>query len=91
MQRNFFTTRRLPDILMEELVTTLLEARTFEFKALFLSVYSSLKTKKTGSGGEEMLRLRTYEKLQNLVREGSATKVAGRYKGVRDKLLVHRQ
>ena len=73
---------------MEELVTALLEARTFEFKALFLAVHSSLKEKKTGSVGEEMLRLRMYEKLQSLVREGSATKVAGRYKGVRDKLLI---
>lgn len=73
---------------MEELAGALLQAKSFEFKALFLTVYSSLKEKKLSNGGEEMLRLRTYEKLQTLVRDGCATKVAGRYKGVRDKLLI---
>jgi len=72
---------------MEELVVTLLGDKTFEFKALFSVIYSVMKEKKIG-GGEEMLRLRTYEKLQSLVREGGATKVDGRYKGVKKRLLV---
>lgn len=89
MSLNFFSSsRRIPDVLMEELVTALLCTKTFEFKSLFAIVYSALKEKKTGSGGEEMLRLRAYEKLQNLVREGGVVKIAGRYKGVRKRLLI---
>ena len=88
MSLNFFSSaRRLPDILMEELVVTLLGDKSFEFKSLFTIVHSTMKERKI-SGGEEMLRLRTYEKLQSLVREGGATKVEGRYKGVRKRLLI---
>jgi hypothetical protein len=34
-----------------------------------------------------MLRLRTYEKLQNLVRDGRVTKTGKKYKGVAKALL----
>jgi hypothetical protein len=88
MSSNFFSSaRRLPDILMEELVVVLMRAETFEFKSLFTIVFSAMRERRI-SGGEEMLRLRTYEKLQALVREGGATKIEGRYKGVRKQLLV---
>ncbi len=46
----------------------------FEFKALFTSVYANLRARKACGGGEEMLRLRVYEKLQNFVSKGMVTK-----------------
>ena len=35
-----------------------------------------------GGGGEEMLRLRAYEKLQNLVARGAVKKTGKKYKGL---------
>ena len=46
----------------------------FEFKALFTTVYTNLRARKLANGGEEMLRLRVYEKLQNFVSKGMVTK-----------------
>ena len=43
--------------------------------------------RKAASGGEEMLRLCMYEKLQNLVREGRVKKTGKKYKGVVKALL----
>src|SRR5215207_3696467 len=89
MGLNFYAAaRRTPDILMEELVSTLLCAKSFEFKVLFTTIHTTLKEKKIGGGGEEMLRLRTYDKLQNLVRDGNVTKTAGKYRGVKKQLLL---
>ena len=88
MTKNFFSTRKIPDPLLEEIVTALLSAKSFEFKSLFAVVHAALKGKNRMTGGEEMLRLRAYEKLQNLVREGGATKTDGRYAGMRKQLLV---
>lgn len=85
---SFSSSRRVPDTLSEELVATLLQAKTFEFKSLFSVVHAALKEKRISGGGEEMLRLRTYDKLQCLVRDGNVTKVDGRYKGVRKQLLL---
>jgi len=55
---------------------------SFEFKALFLIVHENLKLRNAASGGEEMLRLRAYEKLQNLVQAGIVKKTGKEYKGV---------
>jgi hypothetical protein len=89
MNQNFYSSsRRIPDLLMEELVAALLRAKSFEFKSLFADVHAALKERKVGGGGEEMLRLRTYDKLQSLVRDGSVTKAEGRYRGVRKQLLI---
>ena len=41
-----------------------------------------LRARNAASGGEEMLRLRAYEKLQNLVSRGMVKKVEKKYKGV---------
>ncbi len=60
---------------------------SFEFKALFLIVYANLKSRNAASGGEEMLRLRAYEKLQNLVEAGIVTKVGKAYRGVAPALV----
>ena len=55
---------------------------SFEFKALFSVVHANLKLRNAASGGEEMLRLRAYEKLQNLVQAGLVKKVGKEYRGV---------
>ena len=73
---------------MEELVTALLTSKPLEFKALFLVVHAALQGRNATSGGEEMLRLRAYDKLQQLVRGGQATKKEKQYKGVRKSLLL---
>lgn len=89
MNLNYLTSsRRVPDLLMEELVAALLCSKTIEFKSLFSLIHTALKEKKVSGGGEEMLRLRTYDKLQSLVRDGNVTKVQGRYKGIRKQLLL---
>ena len=55
---------------------------TFEFKQLFLVVHENLRARNAASGGEEMLRLRAYEKLQHLVSRGAVTKTGKKYKGL---------
>jgi hypothetical protein len=54
----------------------------YEFKELFEVVHAKLKARNAASGGEEMLRLRAYEKLQNLVSRGMVKKDAKKYKGI---------
>lgn len=76
--------RRLPDHVTDELVTVLSTNTNFlTFNELFLLVYENLKKKNAVSGGEEMLRLRAYEKLQNLVNRGLVEKSARTYKGLK--------
>jgi len=60
-----------------------LSAKTpFEFKPLFAIVHANLRARDAASGGEEMLRLRTYEKLQTFVQAGYAKKVGKEYQGI---------
>jgi hypothetical protein len=66
----------------EELATVLSKKASFEFKPLFLAVHANLKAKNAASGGEEMLRLRAYEKLQSLVHAGMVKKIGKEYRGV---------
>ncbi len=66
--------RRGPDIVSEELAVVLFGHASYEFKALFDVVYANLRARKAVSGGEEMLRLRVYEKLQSLVSRGMVKK-----------------
>jgi hypothetical protein len=66
--------RRAPDIITEELVEVLSSKASFEFKALFDIILVNLRARNAASGGEEMLRLRTYEKLQGLVNQGAVTR-----------------
>ena len=68
------SSRRGPDVVTEELVAVLSGSAWFEFKPLFELVYVNLRARKSASGGEEMLRLRAYEKLQSLVSRGMVTK-----------------
>ena len=68
------SSRRGPDVVTEELAAVLSGPASFEFKPLFDLVYANLRTRKSASGGEEMLRLRAYEKLQSLVNRGMVKK-----------------
>ncbi|MEA3213294.1 MAG: hypothetical protein QOE70_6351 [Chthoniobacter sp.] len=61
---------------------------SFEFKALFLVVHANLKSRNAAGGGEEMLRLRAYEKLQNLVQAGIVRKTGKEYTGVASALVT---
>jgi hypothetical protein len=89
MPTNFSSfSRRGPDNVTEELVAALSGSKSYEFKALFSVIHAALKARNAASGGEEMLRLRTYEKLQNLVREGQVKKTGKKYKGVVGALLL---
>ena len=74
--------RRVPDHVTDELVNVLSKPETYEFNTLFGLVYDNLKLKNAVSGGEEMLRLRSYEKLQNLVSRGLCAKVGKTYRGL---------
>ncbi len=75
--------RRLPDHVTDEIVNVLGgNDKLFGFNELFEDVYERLKTRNAVSGGEEMLRLRAYEKLQNLVTRGLVEKDGKEYRGL---------
>ena len=82
MKTTYGFSRRGPDRVAEELAAVLSSKTSFEFKPLFLLVHANLKSRNAAGGGEEMLRLRTYEKLQNLVQAGIVTKKGKEYRGV---------
>ena len=83
MQRKSAFSRRLPDLVTEELVAALSKkGASIEFKQLFDVVHERLRARNAASGGEEMLRLRAYEKLQNLVSRGMVKKTGKKYKGL---------
>ena len=68
----------------EELVAVLSRKTALEFKTLFELVFANLLARKAANGGEEMLRLRLYEKLQQLVSQGAVKKtIAGEVKKYR--------
>ena len=85
-------TRRAPDNITEELVAVLSSKASYEFKALFDVIFLNLRERNAASGGEEMLRLRTYEKLQSLVSQGAVIRtvkgVAKNYKGVASRMVA---
>ena len=74
--------RRVTDHVTDELVNVLTAGDTHEFNALFCLLYANLKLKNAVSGGEEMLRLRSYEKLQGLVSRGLVAKAGRTYRGL---------
>ncbi len=80
--------RRLPDLVTEELAAVLSSKSTYEFKELFEIVHENLKARNAASGGEEMLRLRSYEKLQNLVARGMVKKELKKYTGIPKQLAT---
>ncbi len=74
--------RRVPDHVTDELVAVLSSPKQFAFNELFEEVYDNLKQRNAVSGGEEMLRLRAYEKLQNLCNRGLVEKEGKQYRGL---------
>ena len=91
---SFSFSRRAPDSITEELVAVLSSKVSFEFKPLFEIVLLNLRERNAASGGEELLRLRAYEKLQGLVHQGAVNRtVTGttkKYKGVAKRMVVLR-
>ena len=75
--------RHRPDLVSDELVAALLAKATYEFSDLFAAIYEKLRARNATSGGEEMLRLRVYEKLQTLVSQGLVKKVGKTYSAVK--------
>ena len=80
----------MPDNITEELIAVLSSRTSFEFKPLFDIVLVNLRQRNAASGGEEMLRLRAYEKLQGLVSQRAVNRtvngITKKYKGVRPRL-----
>src|SRR5690349_6100329 len=89
MKTTFSFTRRLPDHVSDEIATVLSTQASFEFKSLFDEVFANLRKRNATSGGQEMLRLRTYEKLQNFVNVGIATRIGKEYKAVAPALATY--
>src|SRR5437773_8962222 len=93
-KRGISFTRRMPDNITEELVVVLSTKASFEFKPLFDIILLNLRERNAASGGEEMLRLRAYEKLQGLVSQGAVhrevTGTTKKYKGVAARMVVLR-
>jgi hypothetical protein len=87
-------TRRAPDNITEELVAVLSSKASFEFKPLFEIMLLNLRERNAASGGEEMLRLRAYEKLQGLVSQGAVKRtvigITKKYQGVAKRMAVLR-
>src|SRR5262249_11661230 len=87
-------TRRGPDNITEELIALLSSKVSFEFKSLFDIMLLNLRERNAASGGEEMLRLRAYEKLQGLVNQGAVKRrvigITKKYKGVPTRMIVLR-
>ena len=82
----------MPDNITEELVAVLSCKASFEFKPLFEIILLNLRERNAASGGEEMLRLRSYEKLQGLVNQGAVTRtvtgITKKYKGVASRVTT---
>jgi len=70
------------DAMSEEMVAAMLSEETFDFHALFRVVHQALRGRNAAAGGEETLRLRVYEKLQNFVKQGLVQKKGKQYAGV---------
>lgn len=87
------STHHGPDLIAEELVALLSKKSWYEFKALFGIVHANLTERNAAHGSEEMLRLRTYEKLQGLVNRGLVTKASTRegkkYRGMPSLPTMH--
>src|SRR5438046_9252739 len=93
-KRGISFTRRMPDNITEELIAVLSSRASFEFKPLFEIMLLNLRERNAANGGEEMLRLRAYEKLQGLVSQGAVNRtITGgtkKYKGVAARMVVLR-
>jgi hypothetical protein len=66
--------------LLEEMQSALAAGRWIEFKPLFELVHANLRESHSAHGGEEMLRLRAYDQLQQLVHAGHVEKAGRLYR-----------
>ena len=82
MKLNFKFALRGPDRISEELATVLSRKGAWDFRDLFDIVHASLRAKDYARSGNEMLRLRAHEKLQNFLSAGIVTKNGKEYSGV---------
>ena len=73
-KNNSFSRRLLDVVTKKELVFVLSQKTSYEFKPLFEVVHDNLRRRNAAHGGEELLRLRAYEKLHNLVYSGAVKK-----------------
>jgi hypothetical protein len=80
--------RHKADFVSDELVEALLAKTSYDFHDLFRVIYDKLRARNAASGGEEMLRLRVYEKLQMLVAQGLVKKDGKSYSAVKAGLRV---
>ena len=87
MQSNY--THHRKDHASDELVVALLAKPTYVFNELYQVVEASLHAQKRSRVGEEMLRLRVYEKLQALVSRGLVRKTDKKYSAVRTALQAY--
>ena len=85
-QKSYFRHKR--DLVSEEMVVALLDKPSYEFSELFPVVHEKLRARNAASGGEEMLRLRVYEKLQIFVTQGLVKKDGKKYSAVKTALRV---
>src|SRR5687768_16364462 len=74
--------RSRPDPLLEEVLEVLASNESYDLNGLFEVVHAKLRARNAAHSGQEMLRLRTYEKLQTLMKEGAITKTAKFYQAV---------
>src|SRR5580704_11991766 len=86
MKNRMILRRGGPDLLTEELVNAVSVNADFEFKPLFTLIYGNLRARNAAHGGEDMLRLRLYEKLQWLVQIGGVEKTGKIYRGNAERL-----
>lgn len=68
------SSRKSPDLVTDELIDIMQKVGVLEFNEIFLQALSAMKEKKMPMSGEEILRLRIYDKLQNLVSAGGLMK-----------------
>lgn len=77
--RKYHSSRKTPDLVTDVLILILLEAGVLEFNDIFQRAVTVMKENHIPLGGEEILRLRIYEKLQNLVSSGGLVKKGREY------------
>lgn len=83
--------RPAQDFVSEEMVTALLKDTSYDFHELFEAVHARLRARNAAGSGKEMLRLRVYEKLRNMVSQGLVKKDDDkRYTGIADALNTRR-
>ena len=83
MQSKEPSTHKTPDIITEELLNLFSRGDgSYGFQEIFSIIHDQLKDGNEASGGEEMLRLRTHEKLQELIERNLVKQDGEKYRGV---------